>query len=83
MPDSSSTDNITKIAYSKCSVYPTYNYDTIREHTNRMLTVISSSQYEMSDEKIATHVANSLDIKSRMNKSEWIQYDGELKELNR
>lgn len=75
-------DNIVHMILDECNVYPKQDRETVRDHTDRILTVINAEKgEEPSKGRLVRKVSKAMDLKSRMEKDCWIKSDNCIVEL--
>ena len=68
--------------YDRCNVYPLPDNNRVEEEVKKVKNIMScATRNEPSDRRVAKRVSKALDLRTKINDDEWIEYDGKRFEL--
>lgn len=78
------SDKLIKEIYEQCDVYPLPERQKVTEEVIKMKKIMKSrNKMEPSDRRVARKISRALDMRTRINNDEWIEYEGSKIEKNR
>ena len=75
------TDEMVDKAIKESNIYPEPDFSEVRNHMEKINRMMRVSDTDMSEKRLIRKTACAVDIKSRMDRDEWIIYEGKLKDL--